>query len=177
MTFPCLLSIETLHANETDVRDLAHSKVRYDFPNEFGWKPQGINFTLKTASFRGRSRILSNRLVWRPPTRSVLRQTSGSGPASQVLSSTIHKGPGKARWDWESQAPHRGHVDSEYRFRETFPAVPNVPLETTSGQWEEQDKQEGGMTPPSPGTWLSSRLGITWGLQTGLLFFGFWHQA
>ena len=55
MTFPCLISIETLHANETDVRDLAHSQVRYDFPNEFGWKPLGINFTLKTASFRGRS--------------------------------------------------------------------------------------------------------------------------
>lgn len=96
----------------------------------------GINFTLKTASFKGRSWILNNQLVWWPPARSVLRQTHGSdscllpsGPDSQVLSSVTPKGPGKTRKDRESQAPHGDHVDSEYRFWETAPAAPASPGE------------------------------------------------
>lgn len=137
-----LLFIEILCANETDMRDIAHKKVRCHFPSEFAWKPLDINFTLKTASFKGRRWILNNQLVWWPPGGSVLRQTHGShccllpsGPDSQVLSSVTPKGPAKTRKDRESQAPHGNYVDSECRLWETAPAAPVSP-------WEKQQASE-----------------------------------
>lgn len=88
-----LLSIETLYANVTDVRNLAHSKLRYDFLINLAGNHWALTSPPKVHPSEVGAKLSIIGLFGNHLARSVLRQMceSGSslrppGPAPQVWS-------------------------------------------------------------------------------------------